>query len=117
MQINKLARLERKYVACRKRRLDMLEKMRQNELEVKKQLEAERYNTVSRAIKKIGFPIEHIGIIVGAVLLAKKKFDENDTAAVNSYLELYNAFLENEKQTINESDDLSGDVSQDAAVS
>lgn len=117
MQISKLTRLEKKYVACRQRRIDMLEKMRQNELEVKKQLEAERYNTVIRAIKKSGFPIEQLGIIVGAVLLAKKKLDENDTAAVNTYIELYNAFLEDEKQGSSESDDLSGDVSEDAAVS
>ena len=111
MQTNKLARLEKKYTICRQRRIDMMEKMRQSELEVKKQLETERYNTVIRAIKKSGFPIEQIGIIVGAVLLAKKRLDENNTAEINMYLDMYNAFLQDEQNASSE------DVSEDAAVS
>ena len=86
-------RLEKKFSVLQQRQEETMAKIRQEMKRTKKEIEAQRLDFIAQTIKRTGFPIDKIVLLVGAVLDAKEKMEGSDrTATINRYIELYNNF-------------------------
>lgn len=86
-------RLEKKFSILQQKQEQTMAKIRQEMKRTKKEIEAQRLDFIAQTIKKTGFPIDKIVLLIGAVLDAKGKIEgDESTATINRYIELYNDF-------------------------
>lgn len=103
-------RLEKKFSVLQQRQEETMAKIRQEMKRTKKEIEAQRLDFIAQTIKRTGFPIDKIVLLIGAVLDAKEKIEGSEsTATINHYIELYNSFAA--KQGIEEFEDAAGEES------
>lgn len=107
----KLYRLEQTFSNLQEEQREYLAKIRQKQRDLKKEIEAERYAFISRAIKQTGFPLDKPILLVGAILAAKEKLDSKDCAEeINHFISLYNDFAKNHNLVIPNEDTDSTDL-------
>ena len=88
-----LHRLEKKFSFLQQKQEETMAKMRQEMRRTKKEIEVQRLDFIAQTIRKTGFPIDKIVLLIGAVLDAKDKIESTEsTSAINHYIELYNDF-------------------------
>lgn len=90
MSLGKLEKLQKRYAAAKKKQDAVLSKMREDEKNLKKELEAEQAAFLTKTIKQTGFPIDNPAVLIGAILEAKEKM--KDPEVINLYIDRYTAF-------------------------
>lgn len=73
------------------RKLDILRKEKR---QVSKRKHNQELSHIGYIIQQLGFPINNLSILVGAILSAKEQLETNKSQTVDDYLQRYQTFLE-----------------------
>lgn len=73
------------------RKLEILRKEKRQE---SKRKHNQELSHIGYIIQQLGFPINNLSILVGAILSAKEQLETNRSQTVNDYLQRYQTFLE-----------------------
>ena len=66
---------------------------RQQEMKkTKRNMEMQRTNDIGRIIRRTGFPVHNMAILVGALVHAKERIDAGDRQAMDQYISCYTRF-------------------------
>ena len=74
--------------------LRKLEILRKEKRQVSKQKHNQELSHIGYIIQQLGFPINNLSILVGAILSAKEQLETNRSQTVDDYLKRYQTFLE-----------------------
>lgn len=74
--------------------LRKLEILRKEKRQVSKQKHNQELSHIGYIIQQLGFPINNLSILVGAILSAKEQLETNRSQTVDDYLQRYQTFLE-----------------------
>ena len=58
----------------------------------KRNMEVQRTNDIGRIIRRTGFPVHNMAILVGALVHAKERIDAGDSQAMDQYISCYTRF-------------------------
>lgn len=67
---------------------------RRKERELQRSIEAETDVYIGQIIRKIGFPVDNEGLLIGALLDAKKRLEKDDGSLMNTFIGRYTEFME-----------------------
>ena len=67
---------------------------RRKERELQRSIEAETDVYIGQIIRKIGFPVDNEGLLIGALLDAKKRLEKDDGSLMNTFIDRYTEFME-----------------------
>lgn len=74
--------------------LRKLEILRKEKRQVSKRKHNQELSHIGYIIQQLGFPINNLSILVGAILSAKEQLETNRSQTVDDYLQRYQNFLE-----------------------
>lgn len=74
--------------------LRKLEILRKEKRQVSKRKHNQELSHIGYIIQQLGFPINNLSILVGAILSAKEQLETNRSQTVDDYLQRYQTFLE-----------------------
>ena len=74
--------------------LRKLEILRKEKRQVSKRKHNQELSHIGYIIQQLGFPINNLSILVGAILSAKEQLETNRSQTVDDYLQKYQNFLE-----------------------
>lgn len=74
--------------------LRKLEILRKEKRQVSKRKHNQELSHIGYIIQQLGFPINNLSILVGAILSAKEQLEINKSQTVDDYLKRYQTFLE-----------------------
>lgn len=74
--------------------LRKLEILRREKRQVSKRKHNQELSHIGYIIQQLGFPINNLSILVGAILSAKEQLETNRSQTVDDYLQRYQTFLE-----------------------
>ena len=74
--------------------LRKLEILRKEKRQVSKRKHNQELSHIVYIIQQLGFPINNLSILVGAILSAKEQLETNRSQTVDDYLQRYQTFLE-----------------------
>lgn len=73
--------------------LRKLEILRKEKRQVSKRKHNQELSHIGYIIQQLGFPINNLSILVGAILSAKEQLETNRSQTVDDYLQRYQTFL------------------------
>ena len=68
------------------------EALQQEMKKTKRNMEVQRTNDIGRIIRRTGFPVHNMAILVGALVYAKERIDAGDRQAMDQYISCYTRF-------------------------
>ena len=75
---------------------------KRQERELQRSIDAETDIYIGQFIRKIGFPVDNEGLLIGVLLDAKKRLEEDTTGSLmNTFISRYSEFIK-EKVHVNE---------------
>ena len=83
-----LKQMEKRWENLRRKQ----EALQQEMKKTKRSMEAQRTNDIGRIIRRTGFPVHNMAILVGALVHAKERIDAGDHQAMDQYISCYTRF-------------------------
>ncbi|MFC2525281.1 hypothetical protein [Selenomonas noxia] len=83
-----LKQMEKRWKNLRKKQ----EALQQEMKKTKRDMEVQRTNDIGRIIRRTGFPVNNMAILVGALVYAKERIDAGDHQAMDKYIASYTHF-------------------------
>ena len=83
-----LKQMEKRWENLRRKQ----EALQQEMKKTKRNMEMQRTNDIGRIIRRTGFPIHNMAILVGALVHAKERIDAGDRQAMDQYISCYTRF-------------------------
>ena len=68
------------------------EALQQEMKKTKRNMEVQRTNDIGRIIRRTGFPVHNMAILVSALVHAKERIDAGDRQAMDQYISCYTRF-------------------------
>ena len=83
-----LKQMEKRWENLRRKQ----EALQQEMKKTKRNMEVQRTNDIGRVIRRTGFPVHNMAILVGALVHAKERIDAGDRQAMDQYISCYTRF-------------------------
>lgn len=83
-----LKQMEKRWENLRRKQ----EALQQEMKKTKRNMEMQRTNDIGRIIRRTGFPVHNMAILVGALVHAKERIDAGDRQAMDQYISCYTRF-------------------------
>ena len=83
-----LKQMEKRWENLRRKQ----EALQQEMKKTKRNMEVQRTNDIGRIIRRTGFPVHNMAILVGALVHAKERIDAGDRQAMDQYISCYTRF-------------------------
>ena len=83
-----LKQMEKRWENLRRKQ----EALQQEMKKTKRNMEMQRTNDIGRIIRRTGFPVHNMAILVGALVHAKERIDAGDRQAMDQYISCYTHF-------------------------
>ena len=83
-----LKQMEKRWENLRRKQ----EALQQEMKKTKRNMEVQRTNDIGRIIRRTGFPVHNMAILVGALVHAKERIDAGDRQAMDQYTSCYTRF-------------------------
>ena len=83
-----LKQMEKRWESLRRKQ----EALQQEMKKTKRNMEVQRTNDIGRIIRRTGFPVHNMAILVGALVHAKERIDAGDRQAMDQYISCYTRF-------------------------
>ena len=83
-----LKQMEKRWENLRRKQ----EALQQEMKKTKRNMEVQRTNDIGRIIRRTGFPVHNMAILVGALVHAKERIDAGDSQAMDKYISCYTRF-------------------------
>ena len=83
-----LKQMEKRWANLRRKQ----EALQQEMKKTKRNMEVQRTNDIGRIIRRTGFPVHNMAILVGALVHAKERIDAGDRQAMDQYISCYTRF-------------------------
>ena len=83
-----LKQMEKRWENLRRKQ----EALQQEMKKTKRNMEVQRTNDIGRIIRRTGFPVHNMAILVGALVHAKERIDAGDHQAMDQYISCYTRF-------------------------
>ena len=83
-----LKQMEKRWENLRRKQ----EALQQEMKKTKRNMEVQRTNDIGRIIRRTGFPVHNMAILVGALVHAKERIDAGDSQAMDQYISCYTCF-------------------------
>ena len=83
-----LKQMEKRWANLRRKQEALQQEMKR----MKRSMEAQRTNDIGRIIRRTGFPVNNMAILVGALVHAKERIDAGDHQAMDQYIACYTRF-------------------------
>ena len=83
-----LKQMEKRWENLRRKQ----EALQQEMKKTKRNMEVQRTNDIGRIIRRTGFPVHNMAILVGALVHAKDRIDAGDSQAMDQYISCYTRF-------------------------
>ena len=83
-----LKQMEKRWENLRRRQGALQQEMKKT----KRNMEVQRTNDIGRIIRRTGFPVHNMAILVGALVHAKERIDAGDSQAMDQYISCYTRF-------------------------
>ena len=83
-----LKQMEKRWENLRRKQ----EALQQEMKKTKRNMEVQRTNDIGRIIRRTGFPVHNMAILVGALVHAKERSDAGDRQAMDQYISCYTRF-------------------------
>ena len=83
-----LKQMEKRWENLRRKQ----EALQQEMKKTKRNMEVQRTNDIGRIIRRTGFPVHNMAILVGALVHAKERIDAGDSQAMDQYISCYTRF-------------------------
>ena len=83
-----LKQMEKRWENLRRKQ----EALQQEMKKTKRNMEVQRTNDIGRIIRRTGFPVHNMAILVGALVYAKERIDAGDRQAMDQYISCYTRF-------------------------
>lgn len=83
-----LKQMEKRWENLRRKQ----EALQQEMKKTKRNMEMQRTNDIGRIIRRTGFPVHNMAILVGALVHAKERIDAGDRQAMDQYISCYTQF-------------------------
>nr|WP_325191672.1 hypothetical protein [uncultured Selenomonas sp.] len=83
-----LKQMEKRWENLRRKQ----EALQQEMKKTKRNMEMQRTNDIGRIIRRTGFPVYNMAILVGALVHAKERIDAGDRQAMDQYISCYTRF-------------------------
>ena len=83
-----LKQMEKRWENLRRKQ----EALQQEMKKTKRNMEVQRTNDIGRIIRRTGFPVHNMAILVGALVHAKERIDAGDSQAIDQYISCYTRF-------------------------
>ena len=83
-----LKQMEKRWENLRRKQ----EALQQEMKKTKRNMEVQRTNDIGRIIRKTGFPVHNMAILIGALVHAKERIDAGDRQAMDQYISCYTRF-------------------------
>ena len=85
-----LKQMEKRWENLRRKQESLQQEMKKT----KRNMEVQRTNDIGRIIRRTGFPVHNMAILVGALVHAKERIDAGDSQAMDQYISCYTRFQE-----------------------
>lgn len=83
-----LKQMEKRWENLRRKQ----EALQQEMKKTKRNMEVQRTNDIGRIIRRTGFPVHNMAILVGVLVYAKERIDAGDRQAMDQYISCYTRF-------------------------
>ena len=83
-----LKQMEKRWENLRRKQEALQQEMKKS----KRNMEVQRTNDIGRIIRRTGFPVHNMAILVGALVHAKERIDAGDSQAMDQYISCYTRF-------------------------
>ena len=83
-----LKQMEKRWENLRRKQESLQQEMKKT----KRNMEVQRTNDIGRIIRRTGFPVHNMAILVGALVHAKERIDAGDSQAMDQYISCYTRF-------------------------
>ena len=83
-----LKQMEKRWENLRRKQ----EALQQEMKKTKRNMEVQRTNDIGRIIRKTGFPVHNMAILIGALVHAKERIDAGDHQTMDQYISCYTRF-------------------------
>ena len=83
-----LKQMEKRWENLRRKQ----EALQQEMKKTKRNMEMQRTHDIGRIIRRTGFPVHNMAILVGALVHAKERIDAGDRQAMDQYISCYTRF-------------------------